>query len=85
MEWRQNEGFLITNQMTVGESEIVLGIHTTRANMFATWECADRHHYFCGRYFTSLLSAQKDFCERGLEKVKIYEINKSPKKNEPER
>ena len=85
MEWRQNDGFLITNQMTIGDSEIVLGIHTTRANLFATWECTDRYHYFGGRYFSTLLSAQKDFCQRGLNKVKFYEMNKSPKKNEPER
>lgn len=39
MEWRKNAGYIITNSITIGESEIVLGVHETRPNEFVTWEC----------------------------------------------
>ena len=53
--------------------------------MFVTWECKDKNDYFWGHYSTSLLSAQKDFCERALDKVRFYEQFKKKKPPEPER
>ena len=85
IDWRENVGYVITNQITIGDSEIVLGVHKSMPNMFVTWECTNKNNYFWGHYFSSLLSAQKDFCKRGLQKVKFYEKNKTQKKNEPER
>ena len=86
MEWRKNAGYIITNSITIGESEIVLGVHETRPNEFVTWECyGSKDNYNCGHYTSSLLSAQKDFLERGLEKVKFYEHLKNKKPPEPER
>ena len=85
MEWRKNAGYIITSSITIGESEIVLGVHETKPDMFVTWECTDKNNYFWGHYFTSLLTAQKDFCERGLDKVRFYEHMKKKKTPEPER
>ena len=91
MEWRKNAGYIITNSITIGDSEIVLGVHETRPNEFVTWECSEKNSYYWGHYTSSLLSAQKDFLERGLNKVKFYEKNKPEaklmpkKKSEPER
>lgn len=85
MEWRKNAGYIITNSITIGDSEIVLGVHEKLADHFVTWECTNKNNYFWGHYFTSLLSAQKDFCERGLHKVQFCERNKKHKKSEPER
>ena len=86
MEWRKNAGYIITNSITIGESEIVLGVHETRPNEFVTWECyGSKDNYNCGHYTSSLLSAQKDFLERGLEKVKFYEHLKKKKPPEPDR
>lgn len=48
MEWRKNAGYIITNQITIGESEIVLGVHETHPNMFVTWECSDKNNYYWG-------------------------------------
>ena len=36
MEWRKNQGFIITNQMMVGGTEIVLGVHEKNPNSFVT-------------------------------------------------
>ncbi len=85
MEWRKNAGYIITNQITIGDSEIVLGVHETVPNQFVTWECTDKNNYFWGHYFSNLLSAQKDFCARGLDKVQFYEQAKKRKEPEPER
>lgn len=85
MEWRKNAGYIITNQITIGESEIVLGVHETHPNMFVTWEYSDKNNYYWGHYHDNLLSAQKDFCKRGVEKAKFYEQQHKPKKHEPER
>lgn len=86
MEWRKNAGYIITNQITIGESEIVLGVHETQPNMFVTWESKDKTDYFLGHYFSNLLAAQKDFCERSADKARFYEkLQHKPKEKEPER
>lgn len=85
MDWRKNAGYIITNAITIGETEIVLGVHEKEPNMFVTWESDGKDHYYWGHYLTDLLAAQKDFCERALDKVRFYEQNKVKKKSEPER
>lgn len=85
MDWRKNAGYIITNSITIGDSEIVLGVHETRPNAFVTWECTDQNNYFWGHYFNNLVSAQKDFCVRGVQKAEFYEHSKKKKAPEPER
>ena len=87
MEWRKNAGYIITNSITIGESEIVLGVHETRPNEFVTWECyGSKDNYNWGHYTTSLLSAQKDFCQLALKHIRFQEQNQKKKKPpEPER
>ena len=77
MEWRKNAGYIITNSITIGESEIVLGVHETRPNEFVTWECyGSKDNYNWGHYTTSLLSAQKDFCQRALKHIRYVFTNR---------
>lgn len=85
MDWRKNEGYIITNQLTVGSNEFVLGVHEAAPNQFVTWQCKDGKDYFWGHYYTDLLSAQKDFCTRALDEIKHLERMKKPKEREPER
>lgn len=85
MDWRKNAGYIITNSITIGESEVVLGVHETKGNMFVTWECNNKTDYYWGHYFDDLLAAQKDFLQRGLDKVRFYEHSKPKKPPEPER
>lgn len=80
MEWRKNQGFIITNQMMVGGTEIVLGVHEKNPNSFVTWQCKGKDDYFWGHYFTNLLVAQKDFCKRTLDEIKAIEVMKKPPK-----
>ncbi len=86
MDWRKNAGYIITSAITIGESEIVLGVHEKLPDHFVTWVCANGNNYFWGHYFSNLINAQKDFCERGLDKCRFYEhMNKKKKEPEPER
>ena len=82
MEWRKNAGYIITNSIVIGGSEIVLAVHETRPNQFATWECKDFKDYFWGHYFTDIYSAQKDFCQRGVDKAQFY-IENTKQKDKP--
>jgi hypothetical protein len=85
METRKNAGYVITNAIKIGESEVVLGIHEKNPNMCVTWECSNGDNYHWGHYFDNLLSAQKDFCKRGYDKARLVQhLNKS-NKSEPER
>lgn len=43
MDWRKNAGYIITDAILIGESEIVLGVHETQPNMFVTWECSNKN------------------------------------------
>ena len=85
MDWRKNEGYIITNQLTVGSTEFVLGVHEAAPNQFVTWQCKDGKDYFWGHYYTDLLSAQKDFCTRALDEIKHLERMKKTKERKPER
>lgn len=90
MEWRKNQGYIITNSITIGNSEFVLGVHETRPNAFVTWECKNKDDYFWGHYCDDLLTAQKDFLERAYNEAE--RLRPSPEKTtrkkqrkEPER
>lgn len=81
---RENAGYEIINSMKIGESEIVLGARDGYM-AYVTWECKDGNNYFWGHYHTDLLSAQKDFCKRCLDKVKFLENVQKRTNSEPER
>lgn len=85
MDWRENAGYIITNSITIGDSEIVLGVHKAEPNRFVTWECTNKNNYFWGHYTSSLIAAQKDFCKRGYDKARLYELHTERKPKEPER
>ena len=76
MDWRTNAGYIITNSITVGNTEIVLGVHTENPDSFVTWLCRDKNYYYWGHYYSDLLSAQKDFLKRGLAEVRTIEQHK---------
>ena len=92
MVWKVN-GYIITNQITIGDTEILLGVHETQPNMFMTCECdvkdkaKSEREYSWEHYYTTLMEAQRDFCMRGINKADFYEQHhkKSKEPKEPER
>lgn len=74
MEVKTNAGYILTDIVTVGESNFVLGKHATAPAQFVTWQCKN-NDFFWGNYFTDRLSAVKDFCQRALDEAKNLESN----------
>ena len=73
MEPRTNAGYEIINSMTVGNTEIVLGENKEKFSQYVTWQCTNGDYYFYGHYHSTLLNAQKDFCNRVLDEIKHLE------------
>lgn len=59
MDVRINQGYVITDSCHVGDSEFVLGVHSTAPQQFVTWKCKDQADYYWGHYFSTLFDAQR--------------------------
>lgn len=70
---RINQGYVITDSCHVGDSEFVLGVHSTAPQQFVTWKCKDQTDYYCSHYFSTLFDAQKDLVARAQEEVQCLE------------
>lgn len=70
---RINQGYIITDSCHVGNSEFVLGVHSTAPQQFVTWKCTGRTDYYWGHYFSTLFDAQKDLVARAQEEVQFLE------------
>ena len=64
---RMNAGYIITDSIHIGETEFVIGVHSTQPNMFVTWACKKGDNYFGGHYLTSRDSAEHDLVDRAKE------------------
>lgn len=73
MDMRINQGYIITDSCQVGDSEFVLGVHSTAPQQFVTWKCTGRTDYYWGHYFSTLFDAQKDLVARAQEEVQFLE------------
>lgn len=64
MELRMNAGFIITDSIHIGDTEFVIGVHSTVPNSFVTWGCKDGNNYFWGHYLSDRKAAEHDLLER---------------------
>lgn len=91
MDLRMNAGYIITDNIHIGECEFVLGVSQTVNSQFVTWECKGGDNYFWGHYHSDLLLAQKDLLERANDELEYllnrreYEIVHTPYTKELER
>lgn len=69
---RINENYLITDSISVGGVEYVLGVHTNHQNMYVTWECIDGDDYRWGHYHNSEVKAKADLLNRALHAVEYW-------------
>ena len=77
---RINSGYLIINQIKVGEIEIVLDVHPKLPNSFVTWKCKN------GKLPYKPDVGSKRFCKRALSEIRnIEQIYKKQKQIENER
>lgn len=85
MEIRTNAGFIITDSIHIGNSEFVIGVHTTAPNSFVTWQCRNGNDYFWGHYFEDRQSAERNLLERAGKELEYQTQQERPKNRERER
>jgi len=82
MEKRKNAGYTITNSISIGNIELVLGQKENSLSPFVTWQCTAGDYHW-GHYFDNRLSAEKDLYKRVIEKIEdqqIYQMGTPPRK-----
>jgi len=99
MEEEKNAGYTITDRLTVGNIEFVIGQNEYAPAKYVTWKCSKcEKGYYWGHYCNDRLNALEDLCNRALDevhflrslqqendKVEKPERQNSKKKYEPER
>lgn len=76
-----NAGYTITDRLTVGNAEFVIGQRDTAPAPFVTWQCRKgEKDYFWGHYLEDRLIALEDLCKRALNEV-AYLKSLQPEQN----
>ena len=70
---RMNAGYIITDSIHIGETEFVIGVHSTQPNMFVTWACRNGGNYFWGHYLTSRDAAEHDLVDRAKDHLQLLD------------
>lgn len=61
---RTNAGYTITDSITIGQTEIVIGHKKGAFAPYVTWECTGGNNYYWGHYLLNRREAEKDLLER---------------------
>lgn len=93
-----NAGYTITDRLTVGEHEFVIGQREVGRTRFVTWKCKKgEKDYFWGHYLNDRMAAVEDLCKRTLEEIEylrsfqpkkdtsVKSAQRANKRHEPER
>jgi hypothetical protein len=65
-----NAGYVITDRLTVGNSEFVIGQSENAPAKFVTWKCEKgQKNYYWGHYCKDRLTALEDLCNRTLDEI----------------
>lgn len=70
MEKEINAGYVITDRLTVGNAEFVIGESEKALAQFVTWKCRKgEKNYFWRHYLSDRLTALEDLCNRALDEI----------------
>lgn len=70
MDREINAGYVITDRLTVGDAEFVIGQRDEAPASFVTWKCKKgEKEYFWGHYMNDRLIALEDLCNRVLDEI----------------
>lgn len=70
MDQEVNAGYIITDRLTTGNSEFVIGERENAPAKFVTWKCSKgEKNYYWGHYFNERLTALEDLCNRVLDEI----------------
>ena len=65
-----NAGYAITDRLSVGDYEFVIGAREAGPTRFVTWKCRKgEKDYFWGHYLKDRTAAVEDLCKRVLEEI----------------
>ena len=81
MDKRTNAGYVITDSIKIGDTEIVLGEHSKAAAPYVTWLCKNENNYFWGHYFMDRKTAVRDLVERAEKELDIQQQQEKQIKN----
>lgn len=75
MEKEINAGYTITDRLTVGNAEFVIGEREEAPARFVTWKCRKgEKDYFWGHYLNDRLTALEDLCNRALDEIQHLKL-----------
>jgi len=70
MEKEINAGYVITDRLTIGNTEFVIGQREAEPVQFVTWKCTKgEKDYYWGHYLRDRLAALEDLCNRALDEI----------------
>lgn len=70
MDREINAGYVITDRLTVEDSEFVIGQNENAPAKFVTWKCTKgEKDYYWGHYCKDRLTAIEDLCNRALDDI----------------
>lgn len=70
MEQETNAGYVITDRLTVGNAEFVIGQNANAPAKFVTWKCRKgEKDYHWGHYLRDRMAALEDLCNRALDEI----------------
>ena len=84
MDDRTNAGYIVTDSIQIGETEVVVG-RRGGFPMYVTWACKGGDNYYWGHYFGDLLEAQKDLLARAGEELEYQMIRQGRSGDEPKK
>ncbi len=72
MAARTNIGYTITDSLTIGKTEFVIGENTDRSTTpYVTWACKNGDNYFWGHYLNSRREAEQDLVDRARDELNL--------------
>lgn len=69
MEQKRNQGYVLSDSITIGESTFVLGYNPKAPSPYVTWVAGYNDGYYYGHYFTSEEDARKDLFKRAISEI----------------
>lgn len=85
MEKRTNAGYVITDSIKIGDTEVVLGEHPKTAAPYVTWLCKNENNYFWGHYFMTRNNALNDMVKRAEKELSFHNIETNNRLNNRKR
>ena len=84
MEQEINAGYVITDRLTVGKCEFVIGQSEAAPDRFVTWRRnLGEKEFYWGNYVGDRLTAVADLCHRAMQEVEYLQSLQPQPENQP--